>query len=194
MTEKSVYIALGSNLGERQQNLAEALRRMAGVVRVTAVSRLYETEPAYVLDQPAFLNAVVAGYTGLSAPDLLAYLKQLETQLGRKTLVRYGPRNIDLDIIFYDDLVLDSPHLTIPHPRMAERGFVMHPLTDIAPDLVHPQLERTMAQLLADLPAADGVMQIKPWLPLNGKSAGIRLNGSNGFNGLNGKNGHNGRK
>lgn len=161
-----VFIGLGTNLGNRPWNLETALRRLPPAVTVTAVSRLYETAPAYVLDQPPFLNGVIQAETGLSPADLLTALKQLEVSIGRAKTVRYGPRQIDLDILFYEDQLVSLPHLQIPHPRLQERGFVLHPLADIAPDLVHPKLGVTVRQMLAALPAQDGVLNITDWQPL----------------------------
>jgi 2-amino-4-hydroxy-6-hydroxymethyldihydropteridine diphosphokinase len=156
----TVYLALGTNLGARRDNLRQALQALPPQVEIAAISRLYETEPAYVLNQPTFLNMAVKGHTGLSPTDLLAYLKQLEEALGREKSIRFGPRKIDVDIIFYDDLVVDLPHLQIPHPRLAERAFVLRPLLDIAAGVIHPALKRTVAELAAQLPADDGVLLI----------------------------------
>ncbi len=156
----SVYLALGANLGDRKNTLNKAIRALPPPVEITAVSRLYETAPAYVLDQPAFLNMALQGQTELSPSDLLAFLKRLEEKIGRKKTVRYGPRKIDLDIIFYNRRVLNLPDLQIPHPRMQERGFVLHPLTDIAPNYVHPVLNRTITDLAADLPSDDGILTV----------------------------------
>jgi 2-amino-4-hydroxy-6-hydroxymethyldihydropteridine diphosphokinase len=143
-----VYLALGTNLGDRQGNLTQALQLLTEKVNVTAISRLYETAPAYVTEQPAFLNLAVKGYTDLAPAELLVYLKELEARIGRKESVRYGPRKIDLDILFYDDWVIENPpHLHIPHPRMIERGFVLHPLADIAPNFNHPILKQTVREL-----------------------------------------------
>jgi 2-amino-4-hydroxy-6-hydroxymethyldihydropteridine diphosphokinase len=158
-----VYLALGTNLGHREDNLRQALQKLPPEVEISAVSRLYETAPAYVLDQPAFLNIAVKGQTTLSPTDLLAYLKQIETQIGREKTIRYGPRKIDLDIILYDDLILNTPDLVIPHPRMAERGFVLRPLADIAADFVHPLLKQTIAELAANLPSDDRILRVVNW-------------------------------
>jgi 2-amino-4-hydroxy-6-hydroxymethyldihydropteridine diphosphokinase len=157
------YLALGTNLGHREDNLREALQKLPPEVEISAASRLYETAPAYVLDQPAFLNIAVKGQTALSPIDLLTHLKQIEAQIGREKTIRYGPRKIDLDIIFYDDLILNTPDLVIPHPRMAERGFVLRPLADIAADFVHPVLKQTVAELVADLPPEDGILRVVNW-------------------------------
>ena len=157
------YLALGTNLGHREDNLREALQKLPPGVEISAVSRLYETAPAYVLGQPAFLNIALKGQTALSPTDLLVYLKQIETQIGREKTIRYGPRKIDLDIIFYDGLILNTPDLVIPHPRMAERGFVLRPLADIAADFVHPILKQTVVELAADLSAEDGILRVIDW-------------------------------
>ncbi|MBF8282316.1 MAG: dihydropteroate synthase [Anaerolineales bacterium] len=142
-----VYLALGSNLGDRAHNLRRALQALGEQLTLDAVSPCYETEPAYVLDQPRFYNLTCRAQTTLAPLDLLHHLKELETRLGREPTVRFGPRVIDLDILFYDDLVLDTPELTLPHPRLQERAFVLVPLADIAPDLVHPTLKLTIAEL-----------------------------------------------
>lgn len=159
----TIYLALGTNLGNRRQNLRQALQLLPPQVQVIATSQLYETTPAYVLDQPNFLNMALKGQTGLSPQALLNYLKQLEDKIGREKSVRFGPRKIDLDIIFYDDLVLDAPDLQIPHPRLAERGFVLRPLADVGTEVLHPVLRRTVAELLADLSADDGILTVVEW-------------------------------
>jgi 2-amino-4-hydroxy-6-hydroxymethyldihydropteridine diphosphokinase len=146
-----VYLALGTNLGERLDNLHAALNAFAPQIRVTEQSRVYETEPWGYADQPAFLNLVIRAETLLSPQALLGVLKELEATLGRTPSFRNGPRLIDLDILFYDDIILDTPGLVIPHPRLHERTFVLVPLLDVAPDLMHPILRRTMSQIMQEL-------------------------------------------
>ncbi|MCC7163644.1 MAG: 2-amino-4-hydroxy-6-hydroxymethyldihydropteridine diphosphokinase [Anaerolineae bacterium] len=152
-----VYLALGTNLGDRMQNLQEAIRRIGAAVRVSEMSSVYETEPWGVASQPQFLNLVVAGETELEPTALLETLKRIEKDMGRRDEVRYGPRVIDLDILFYDDQLIRNPNLEIPHPRLAQRRFVLVPLAEIAPRLVHPRLNRTIQDLLAQLADTDDV-------------------------------------
>lgn len=158
----AIYIALGSNLGDRAANLHRALDWLHEFAPIQTTSFLYETPPAYLLDQPKFLNAVCQIQSDLAPYDLLAALKQAEQTLGRVPGVRYGPRVIDLDILFYDDLHLQSPTLDIPHARLAERDFVLQPLCDIDPDLRHPVLGQTVQELwrALDVPPLPKVMPI----------------------------------
>lgn len=152
-----VYIALGGNIGDRAAMLEAALARLDAFVTVRKRSALYETAPKYVTDQPPFLNMAVAGTTDLTPQALLAKLKDIEAALGRTAGPRNGPRPIDLDILFYDDRQIETPALTVPHPRIVERRFVLQPLHDIAPDLRHPISGKTVAEMLAALPPDDEV-------------------------------------
>lgn len=147
MEEHVVYLALGSNLGNRLANLKEAIASLPPQMEVKARSSVYETQPWGYEDQEKFLNQAVRVETYLKPEPLLKHLKRLEVALGRKPTFQNGPRLIDIDILFYDDLVLYSPALMIPHPHMHERGFVLVPLMDIASDLVHPVRKKTIREL-----------------------------------------------
>ncbi len=144
-----VALGLGSNLGERDTFLRAALEGLSPVYQIERVSSLYETAPQLVLEQPVYHNLVCTGRTRLAPLDLLRFLKRLEQRLGRAPSYRYGPREIDLDILLYGDQIVTTPELVIPHPRMAERAFVLAPLAEIAPDLRHPTLQRAMRDLAA---------------------------------------------
>ena len=151
-----VYIALGSNLGDREANLRQALEALPPEVEVLERSPIYETEPWGYEDQPAFLNQVVEGETELDPKATLDHLKRIEQQIGRQARFRYGPREIDLDLLFYDERVIDTPDLELPHPRLHQRAFVLVPLVDLAPDLQHPVLGRSAQDLLEEIDT-DGV-------------------------------------
>ena len=145
--QHTAFLALGSNLGDRAANLHRALQLLKPFASVDATSFLYETAPAYITDQPAFLNAVCRVMTELPPVALLDRLRGIEHELGRRRTVRYGPRSIDLDILFYDDWRVAQEGLFIPHPLLAERDFVLGPLCDLAPGMRHPQSGNTMQEL-----------------------------------------------
>ena len=146
--EHIVYLALGSNMGDRAAHLKMAVGNLAPQMILKAKSPIYETPPWGYTNQDAFLNQVVKVETYLEALPLLKHLKRLEKALGRAPTVKNGPRVIDIDILFFDDVAIDSPPLSVPHPRLHERAFVLVPLADIAPDFVHPVLRQTVKELM----------------------------------------------
>ena len=147
---KTAYLSLGSNVGNRERMLGEALRLIeAPGLHVARVSPIYETEPQDFKNQPWFLNLVAEIQSTLFPMQLLTRVRKIERKLGRKGTVDKGPRSIDIDILLYGESVIDSEDLVVPHPRMTERRFVLQPLADLAPDLRHPVLRRTVRELLA---------------------------------------------
>ncbi len=146
-----VYLSLGSNLADRRANLEAVRFALPPEVAVQEVSSIYETEPWGFFKQPDFLNQIIKGETFLSARDLLSYLKSLEVEIGRKPSFRFGPRLVDIDIIFYGDRIIKEPGLEIPHPRFKERAFVLVPLAEISPDLQIPSTDYTVMDLLGEL-------------------------------------------
>ena len=159
----SVYLGLGANLGDREANLRRAVDLLSQGVRVLRVSPIYETDPVGYVEQPPFLNTVAEGITAWEPEALLDLAKAIEGQMGREATVRFGPRPIDIDILLYDDLILDSERLTIPHPRLAERAFVLVPLADLAPDLQHPVIGKTMGKLFDAVQGREGVRLWRAW-------------------------------
>jgi 2-amino-4-hydroxy-6-hydroxymethyldihydropteridine diphosphokinase len=156
----TAYLSLGSNIGDRAANLREAIERLRSMGNAGAVSSLYETEPIEFTKQPWFLNCVVEIETGLSPTKLLDGILEIEKQMGRHREKKKGPRNIDLDILFYGDEIVDGPELTIPHPAMHERRFVLAPLAEIAPEVRHPVSKKTVRELLESLSAGQVVKKI----------------------------------
>ncbi len=155
-----VYLSLGSNVGDRESQLRDALRRLGANGRVVAVSSFYETEPVEFTDQSWFLNCVVALETTETPEQLMAVLLGIEQQMGRRRIQKKGPRTIDIDILLFDGTIVDSLALTIPHPAMHQRRFVLEPLAEIAPEVRHPVLKKTVRELLDALPAGQIVRRV----------------------------------
>ena len=159
-----IFIALGTNLGDRRANLLRAIALLREKIRITRLSSLYETEAAYVTDQPEFMNMALAAdvdETALAPRELLRFVNEIERRMGRERLVRYGPRVIDVDILSYGDRLVLEEDLIIPHPRIAERDFVLAPLREIAPDLVLPGQTKTVSELASALPGIGKVMRVE---------------------------------
>lgn len=147
----TVFLALGSNLGDRLINLETAILELSAQFALEKKSPVYETPPWGYEQQPAFLNQVISGKTGLTPQALLKFVKEIELKMGRQETFRNGPRVIDIDLLVFGDLILNSPELVIPHPRMAERAFVLVPLVDIAPQLLIPGQKLHTIDLLQTL-------------------------------------------
>lgn len=143
-----VYLSLGTNIGNRAANLKQAISLLPPQMTVKAKSKVYETPPWGYTEQDQFLNQVVMARTYLEPEKLIKHIKRLEVAMGRKASFRNGPRLIDIDILFYDDRILDTPSLVIPHPNLHERGFVLLPLMDVAPDLIHPVKKKSIRELI----------------------------------------------
>jgi len=146
----TAFLALGSNVGDRAAHIENAVQLLSRKVEIVARAPLYETRPEGITDQPDFLNTALECRTDMSVRELLAFAKEVEREEGRIERLRWGPREIDIDIIFYDDLVYQDETLTIPHPRMQDRDFVLRPLAALAPDHIHPVLHKTVQTLLGE--------------------------------------------
>jgi 2-amino-4-hydroxy-6-hydroxymethyldihydropteridine diphosphokinase len=156
-----VFLSLGSNVGDREANLRDAQKRLGAVGRVTAVSNFYETEPVEFTQQPWFLNCAVALETAQTPQQLMTSILNIEEAMGRRRVQKKGPRTIDIDILLFGDAVLDSPEVTIPHPAMHERRFVLEPLAEIAPEVRHGVFDKTILELRAALPFGQALRKLK---------------------------------
>lgn len=154
----TVYLALGANIGNKKENMAKAIALLGEKVRVVKKAPLYETKPWGYTEQENFINSVIMGETDATPEELLQFVKQIEKEVGRQKRFTNGPREIDIDILFYDDLIINTPSLTIPHALLHVRDFVLQPLCDIAPDFVHPILHKTIRQLLQEVPETEKVV------------------------------------
>ena len=154
MGHATVYLGLGSNLGDRHRSIRQAIDLLSAEAHVEQLSSIYETAPVGYREQPSFLNAVARVKTTLEPEEMLLLAKRIEADLGRTQTFRNGPRVIDVDLLLYDNLIIDTPQLTLPHPRLAERAFVLCPLSEVAPDLIHPVIGRTIASLMSAIDSA----------------------------------------
>jgi 2-amino-4-hydroxy-6-hydroxymethyldihydropteridine diphosphokinase len=157
---ETAYLSLGSNLGDRAANLRAALAQLDAAGRLLAVSALYETQPVDVPNQSWFLNCVAAIETEKTPRELLQLALQIEAAMGRLRMRNQGPRNIDIDLVLFGDRVVDEPGLKIPHPAMQQRRFVLEPLVEIAPEVRHPELGKTVRELLAALAGGQTVRRL----------------------------------
>jgi 2-amino-4-hydroxy-6-hydroxymethyldihydropteridine diphosphokinase len=148
MLRSIVFLALGSNLGEREENLESAISALQAQGELLAKSRIYETEPVGYEDQPAFLNQVCKVAMKYSPTELLEVTQRIERELGRKPTFPSGPRIIDIDVLFYGERIIHTTNVDIPHPKIPERRFVLVPMCDIAPNLIHPELGKSMRELV----------------------------------------------
>jgi 2-amino-4-hydroxy-6-hydroxymethyldihydropteridine diphosphokinase len=163
VSEQTIYLSIGSNVGDREKNLNAAIAALAWMsVRVRQVSSIYETEPVDLLEQPWFFNCVVEGETEVPPLELLRALRRIETRMGNRKLVVKGPRLIDLDLLLYGQETMDTPELQIPHPRIPLRRFVLVPLAEIAPRMRHPSWSGTVEELLAGTEDRSVVRRLDP--------------------------------
>jgi 2-amino-4-hydroxy-6-hydroxymethyldihydropteridine diphosphokinase len=156
------YLSLGSNVGNREAHLRDAIARLARIGKVIRVSSFYETEPVEFTDQPWFLNCAVALETSATPQELMKAILQIEEEMGRRRVQKKGPREIDIDILIFEDEVIESEGLKIPHPAMSQRRFVLEPLAEIAPEVRNPVMAKTVEELLRELPEGQAVKKVGP--------------------------------
>jgi 2-amino-4-hydroxy-6-hydroxymethyldihydropteridine diphosphokinase len=156
-----VYLSLGSNIGDRESHLRDAISRLENKGRIKSIASFYETEPVEFTDQARFLNCALALETEEAPEQLMESVLHIEQEMGRERQQNKGPRTIDIDILLFSDTIIDSPKLTIPHPAMHERRFVLQPLAEIAPEVRHPVLKKTIRELLGSLPAGQAVEKVQ---------------------------------
>ncbi|MFZ0321478.1 MAG: 2-amino-4-hydroxy-6-hydroxymethyldihydropteridine diphosphokinase [Candidatus Sulfotelmatobacter sp.] len=154
------YLSLGSNIGTREENLREARERLAKIGRVTRTSSFYETEPVEFTEQPWFFNCAVGLETDQTPQRLMRSILKIEEEMGRRRIQKKGPRTIDIDILLFGDSILDSEQVVIPHPAMHERRFVLEPLAEIAPEVRHPVMNKTILELRDALPPGQTVRKL----------------------------------
>jgi 2-amino-4-hydroxy-6-hydroxymethyldihydropteridine diphosphokinase len=157
-----VYLSLGSNVGNREAQLRDAVARLRAVGRVVTVSSFYETEPVEFTPQPWFLNCAIALETSKTPQQLMTAILRIEEEMGRRRVQKKGPRTIDIDIVLFGDTILDSKELTIPHPALHQRRFVLEPLAEIAREVLHPVLKKTIRELRDALPAGQTARRMPP--------------------------------
>jgi 2-amino-4-hydroxy-6-hydroxymethyldihydropteridine diphosphokinase len=155
------YLSLGSNVGNREAQLREAVSRLETIGRVKKVSSVYETEPVEITEQPWFLNCAVMLETNQTPRELMKALLRIEQDMGRRRVQKKGPREIDIDILLFDEEIVTENELSIPHPSMAQRRFVLEPLVEIAPDVRHPVIGKTVRELLRELPEGQVVRKLE---------------------------------
>ena len=148
----TIFLALGSNVGDRSGNIKKAINLLSGSVGISRLAPVYESRAVGFKEQPDFLNTVIEGHTNLSPGDLLVFIEEVETNVGRKKSAHWGPREIDVDILFYDDIVFKNEILEIPHSQIVKRDFVLAPMNDLEPNFIHPVLGKTINQLVQEFP------------------------------------------
>jgi 2-amino-4-hydroxy-6-hydroxymethyldihydropteridine diphosphokinase len=156
-----VYLSLGSNVGDREAQLRDAQARLGAAGRVVAASSFYETEPVEFTEQPWFLNSALALETSNTPQQLMTAILRIEEEMGRRRVQKKGPRPIDIDILLFDDIIMDSTNLTIPHPALHQRRFVLEPMAEIASEVLHPGLKKTIRELRDALPPGQVVRKLE---------------------------------